>query len=475
MVESSGQPGPEPEPALIRVLGRTDVLVIAFGAMIGFGWVVLTGDFLGDAGSFGAALAFVCGGIVVGLVGLTYAELVSAMPTAGGEHNYVLRGMGARPAFVTSWALVLGYASVAAFEAVALPKTVSYLVPELSSGRLWSVAGSDVFAAWAAVGVGGALIVTVLNYIGVRPAAVFQTIAVLFLVGVGVLLAIGAFIGGRSANLEPLFTGGFSGVILVLVATPFMFVGFDVIPQSAGEIKLAPRKIGKLLVISVVLATIWYVLIMLTVGTGLGRGELGEAELPTADSMTALWDSQVMGNILVLGGVAGILTSWNGFVIGASRLVFAMASSKMLPAWFARVHPRFGTPANAVLFIGVLSMCAPLFGEEMLDWLVNAGSLNIVVAYLMVALTFLVLRRREPDMPRPFRVGAGNTIGVLAVVLSLGLGVQFLPGMPAELTWPYEWVIVGLWWVAGIALVLRLPRTPAGPDAEELLLRAKSK
>ncbi|WP_216215909.1 APC family permease [Amycolatopsis aidingensis] len=446
-----------------RVLGRFDVLAIAFGAMIGFGWIVLTGGFLEDAGSFGAALAFVAGGVVVGLVGLTYAELVSAMPHAGGEHNYVLRALGTRPAFITSWTLVLGYVSVVAFEAVALPQTLLYLVPELPAGRLWSVAGYDVYATWAAVGVGAALVVTALNYVGVRPAAVFQTAAVLFLAVVGVLLATGSLLGGSAANLEPLFADGAAGVLVVLVATPFLFVGFDVIPQSAGEINLPPRRIGRLLLVSVALATTWYVLIMLTVGSGLGRAEVAGAELPTADAMAALWGSEAMGTVLVVGGIAGILTSWNGFLLGASRLVFAMADSGMLPRWFARVHPRFGTPANAVLFIGLLSALAPLFGRQMLVWLVDAGSLSIIVAYLLVAVTFLVLRRREPELSRPFRLRYGRTAGTLAAVLSLGTAVLFLPGMPAALTWPSEWIIVGLWWAAGIVLLLRLPRgRPAG-------------
>ncbi|WP_199431490.1 APC family permease [Qaidamihabitans albus] len=455
----------------VRVLGRRDVIAIAFGAMIGFGWVVLTGDFLTDAGSLGAALAFVIGGIVVALVGLTYAELVSAMPAVGGEHNYALRALGARPAFITSWTLVLGYVSVVAFEAVALPQTLLYLAPDLPAGRLWSIAGYDVYATWVAVGVAGALVITALNYVGVRPAAVFQTIVVLFLLVIGVLLTAGSAVGGSAANLEPLFSGGTSGILLVVVATPFLFVGFDVIPQSAGEINLPPRRIGGLLVISVGLAVAWYVMIMLTVGSGLASGARTESELPTAEAMASLWGSPAMGTVLVVGGIAGILTSWNGFLLGASRLLFAMASSGMLPRWFARVHPRFGTPANAVLFVGGLSIVAPLFGRQMLVWLVDAGSLSIIVAYLMVALSFLVLRRREPDMLRPFRLPLGRTVGTLAVLLSLGTAVLFLPGMPAQLIWPYEWVIVGVWWLAGIALVLRLPRIRAGADAEDRLAR----
>ncbi|ASR35931.1 amino acid permease [Prauserella marina] len=456
--------------SLARVLGRMDVIAIAFGSMIGFGWIVLTGDFLDGAGAGGAALAFVIGGVVVGLVGLTYAELVSAMPAVGGEHNYALRALGSRPAFVTSWSLVLGYISVVAFEAVALPQTLLYLIPDLPAGLLWSVAGYDVYATWVGVGVLGAVALTVLNYVGVRPAAVFQNVAVLFLAAVGVLLTIGAVTGGSTANMEPLFTGGMSGVLVVLVATPFLFVGFDVIPQSAEEIDLPPRRIGRLLLWSVLLAVGWYVMIMLTVGSGLGAGERAGSEVPTADAMAWLWSSSAMGTVLVLGGIAGIITSWNGFLIGASRLLLAMAKSGMLPKWFGKVHPRFGTPSNAVLFIGVLSAIAPLFGRQMLVWLSDAGSLSIIVAYLMVALCFLVLRRREPAMPRPFRVPAGGVVGTTAIVLALGVGVLFLPGMPAELVWPYEWAIVGFWWLGGIVLVFRLPRVGPGVDADERLM-----
>jgi basic amino acid/polyamine antiporter, APA family len=458
------------EQSFLRVLGRWDVFAVSFGAMIGFGWIVLTGGFLEGAGTMGAVIAFLIGTVIMALVGLTYAELVSAMPQAGGEHNYVLRGLGSRPAFIASWSLVLGYVSVVAFEAVALPQTLLYLVPDLEVGRLWSVADYDVYAGWVAVGIGGAILVTVLNYLGVRPAAVFQTFAVLFLLGVGAMLIVGSAIGGRVENIQPLLSGGVAGVIGVLVAVPFLYVGFDVIPQSAGEINLPFKRIGMLVVVAVAAAGAWYIMIMLTVAAGLPASVAAEAELPTADAMAALWDSQVAGNILLLGGVAGILTSWNGFMIGASRLLYAMGESGMLPRWFGRLHPKYRSPANAVLFVGGLSILAPLFGRQMLVWLVDAGGLAIVIAFFMVAVTFLVLRRREPEMERPFRVSSAKAVGGSAAVLSLGLAVLFLPGMPSALIWPYEWVIVGLWWTLGIVLLLRLPKVEPGPQAERELV-----
>ncbi len=457
---------------LTRALGRFDVLAVAFGAMIGFGWIVLTGDFLQSAGTLGAALAFVIGGVVILLVALTYAELVAAMPHVGGEHNYVLRAMGSWPAFVTSWTLVLGYVSVVAFEAVALPQTLLYLVPDMLVGRLWTVAGYEVYASWVAVGVVAAIVMTALNYVGVRPAAVFQSVAVAFLFIVGLVLLTGAFVGGSVEQMQPLFSGGAAGVITVLVATPFLFVGFDVIPQSAEEINLEFREIGRVLLVSVVIAIGWYVMIMVTVGSALPVDVLAASELAAADGMAALWGSPLMGTLLVLGGIAGILTSWNGFLIGASRLVYAMARSGMLPRWFARLHPTYRTPANAILFIGALSMVAPFFGRRMLVWLVDAGGLAIIVAWLMVALSFVVLRRREPDMKRPFRTPGGVPVGVLAVLLSASLAFLFMPGQAAALVWPFEWAIVGLWTILGVFFLVRVARIGPGPDAEHQLMQA---
>jgi APA family basic amino acid/polyamine antiporter len=460
------------EPGLIKALGRWDVLAVGFGAMIGFGWVTLVGGWLDEAGTLGAALAFVVGGVVMVMVGLAYAELVSAMPRAGGEHHYALRALGSRPAFVTSWAIALGYVSVVAFEAVALPQTLLYLTPDMQAGLLWTVAGYDVYATWAAVGIVGAIVMTWLNYVGIRPASIAQTIAVAFLIAVGLVLLTGTFVGGSAANLDPLWTGGVAGFIGVLVATPFLYVGFDVIPQSAEETDLPHRQVGKLLVLSVLMATAFYVIVVVSVSSALPHAELADAELPSADAMAALWDSPAMATVLVLGGVAGILTSWNGFLIGASRLIYAMAASGMLPRWFAYVHPRYRTPTHALLAIGGLSILAPLFGRQMLVWLVDAGGINIVVAFFLVALSFLALRRREPDMPRPFRVAAGPVIGWAAAVLSLGLAVLYLPGMPAALVWPAEWLIVGLWWIVGIWFVLRLPKVGPGADAEDRLIEA---
>ncbi|MBY0287891.1 MAG: APC family permease [Mycobacteriaceae bacterium] len=462
--------------SLLKVLGNWDVLALGFGAMIGFGWVVLTGDWIGSAGTLGAVLAMTAGGVIMGVVGLTYAELTAAMPKAGGEHNFLLRGMGPRWSFIGSWGIVGGYVTIVAFEAVALPRTALYLFPGLNQIYLWEVAGSPVYLTWALVGAIAAVVITTINILGVKFASVAQTFVVVLLLVIGLMLVFGSFTGGSTDNMQPFFTGGAAGFFAVLVVVPFLFVGFDVIPQSAEEVNVPARQIGRLVVIAVILATIWYVMTILTTSSAMSAADLTEADIATADAFGVLFSSDLMAKLLIAGGIAGILTSWNSLLLGASRLMYSMARSGMLPAWFGKLHPKFRTPVNALLFIGGLSFIAPFLGEAMLGWLVDSGSPSIVIAYLLVSVVFLVLRRREPQMDRPLRVGgkgnAGLAIGGAAVVLCVGLLSLYLPGMPAFLD-VQPWILFGAWWVLGAFFLLRIPTgIKPGDDAEHRLLDA---
>lgn len=476
MTQTSEPHTPATKDRFKRTLGSIEVFFIGFGAMIGFGWVTLTAGWLNDAGTLGAVLAFVIGGGIMALVGLVYSELVSAMPLAGGEHNYLLRGFNPHLAFIGSWGIVGGYITVVAFEAVAIPRTVAYIIPEVNSIPLWEVAGFQVHLVWALIGVVTAVLLTALNIRGIKQASFFQTSVVLFLlVMILALIALTVF-EGDPQNAQPLFTGGSGGIIAVLVMVPFLFVGFDVIPQSAEEVKVPRKKIGRLVVFSVIMAGAFYVAIVLTTSMALPASEMTDFDLATADAMGALTGTEFWSNVVVAGGLAGLLTSWNAFLIGASRLIWAMANSGMLPRWFAKLHPKYRTPSNALLFIGGLSVLAPFFGEVMMEWLVDSGSPSIIITYILVSVVFLVLRRREPQMERPMRVGGqtkntfGVVVGVVTVVLTVGMLALYIPGMPAGLSvQPY--IIFGLWWLLGLVFVVRIPRgIKGGVNAEEDLL-----
>ncbi len=437
-----------------RVLDSREALALAFGAMVGWGWVVLAGSWVNSAGALGAMAAFAIGGFAVVLIGLTYAELAAAMPLTGGEHVYSHRAFGMGGSFLCTWAIILGYVSVVAFEAVALPTVVEELFPNYKVGLLWNVAGWDVYFTWAMVGSLGAVIMTWINIRGIKSCALLQKVVTLLIVAVGVMLVTGSLFNGESANMEPLFADGTKGMLAVLIMTPFMFVGFDVIPQAAEEINLPHRQIGRVLMLSVVMAVGWYIAIILAVSLALPAEVSANANLPTVDAMSAVFGGAWAGKLLVLAGIGGIITSWNAFLVGGSRAIYAMAHAKMLPAFLGKLHPKYNTPVNAILMVGALSVVAPLFGRKALVWLVDAGGLGIVVAYATVAASFLVLRKNEPEMPRPFRVANGRAVGWGALILSIGIIVLYMPGSPAALVWPYEWAIAGGWALIGAAFYL---------------------
>src|SRR5690625_4101137 len=232
---------------LIKILGKKDVLSLAFGAMIGWGWVVTAGLWITEAGSLGAILAFAIGGTLVVFVGLTYSELASALPLAGGELVYSFKAMGRVASFITTWAVLLGYVSVVAFEAVALPTVFEYLVPNYSVGYLYTIADWDVTITWAGVGILGSIIIAWINYRGIKLTSAITFILTLLIIIAGILLVTGSTVAGNLPNMEPLFNKGMAGLLTVVIMTPFMFVGFDVIPQAAEEINLPQRNIGQLL------------------------------------------------------------------------------------------------------------------------------------------------------------------------------------------------------------------------------------
>ncbi|MEG3079440.1 APC family permease [Halomonas sp. 5021] len=447
---------------LVRVLARGDVLALAFGAMIGWGWIVLTGTAIQSAGSVGAILAFIVGGLAIVLVGLTYAELASAMPKVGGEHVYSYRALGHWPSFFCTWAIILGYLSVVAFEAVALPTVVEHLAPNYAVGHLWTIAGWEVKATWVAVGVGGSIAMMIINYFGVSTAALLQKIVTGVILLVGVMFVTGSLFEGNTANMMPLFSQSegsvMAGVIAVIVMVPFLFVGFDVIPQAAEEINLPYKAIGKVLMVSVILAVVWYSLIILATSLALDSDAIAASSLSVPDAMERLFNASWAGNLMVIAGIAGIITSWNAFYIGGSRAIYALANAGMLPATFAKLHPRYRTPTNAIFLMGFLSCLAPLFGRPALVWIVNAGGLGIVLAYLFVAVSFMVLRVREPDMPRPFKVSNGKLCGTLAIILSFGMACLYLPGSPAALG-VAEWTILAVWVLLGIGFYIHALRT----------------
>ena len=433
-----------------RVLSRKNVFAIAFGAMIGWGWVVMAGQWIRQAGTLGAITAFIAGGIMVMFVGLTYAELTAAIPQCGGEQVFSLRALGPDWSFLCTWAIILGYIGVVAFEACALPTVLEYIAPDFLRGYMYTVEGFDIYATWVAVGVISSLIITYVNYIGIKPAAFLQGILTAVIIAIGLVLIAGSSVSGKLTYTEPLFNDCFGGILSVAVMTPFMFVGFDVIPQAAEDIAIPFKDIGKLIILSIGSAVVWYAVIILSVSVMMTAPEIDSSVLVTADAIKkAYGGSELMAKLLIIGGMAGIVSSWNSFFMGGSRAIYALAKARCLPEFLSVLHPRYKTPTNAIILIGAISCIAPFFGRAMMVWLTNAGGTGAVTAYLMVSISFLVLRRKEPELRRPYFVKNHRFVGGMAVILSSIMLLLYMPGMPSGLMIP-EWTIIGIWSLLGV-------------------------
>lgn len=437
-----------------KSMSMTDVLFLSMGAMLGWAWVVMSGVWISNAGFLGTAIAFGLGGLLVIFIGLTYAELAAAIPEAGGGMVFVLRAFPHHRTlgYLAAWSVLFGYVSVITFEAVALPTVIDYIIPVNHQGYMWSLDGFDIYFTWALIGSIGSLLLTSLNYFGIKPATIAQNILTAAVVLIGLVLVFGGIGNGNTEYLQPLFGEGVGGIMTVLIMIPFLFVGFDVIPQIASEVKAPPKFIGRILIISIIVAIIFYILIAFGVAVGLTPTELTTSSLATADAMGNLFNSQAFANIIVIAGVAGIITSWNAFIIGGSRILYAMAIRDMIPSWFAYIHPKFKTPTHGIVFLGLLGFFAPLLGHSALDWFVNAGGIGIVLGYLIVSISFLKLRKSEPELERPYKIQYGKTAGTLAILLSILFISFYMPGMPSSLVWPIEWLIVGGWYLIGTIL-----------------------
>ena len=171
--------------------------------------------------------------------------------------------------------------------------------------------------------------------------------------------------------------------------------------------------------------------------------------LVTADAMAKAFGSRAMSKVLIIGGMCGIVTSWNSFLMGGSRAMYSMAESYMIPKFFAKLHPVFKTPINALYLVGGLTVLAPFAGRKMLVWVVDAGNFGCCVAYCLVAVSFLILRKKEPDLSRPYKVPLAKSVGILAIAMSGFMVICYMVPASGSALAPQEWGIAGGWCVLG--------------------------
>ena len=442
-------------PRLKPVLAPLEVGSLALGCIIGFGCFLLAGDFLETAGPLGAAVGIALGGLAMLVIAGSYGRMVRAFPVAGAEFAYAYRTAGRRHAVVCGWFLTLGYLSIVPLNATALAVLGRFLAPEVfARGYLYTVAGFEVFAGEVALAVSAVVLVGFLQSRGVQGVGRAQVLLTGGMVAAVALVGFGAFAGAGAgpANWEPLFAPGrsaWSGILAILAISPWLYVGFDTLPQAAEEFAFPAAKAFRLMAVAILAGAAMYVVVLLATGAvlpwrGLVAG--GHAWMTGVAVRESLGTAGVA--VLSAAVVMAIFTGINGFFMASSRLMFSMGRARLLPAWFGRIAPGAGTPRNALLFTGAASLLAPWFGRQAILWVVDMAAVGTACGYFYTCLAaFSVTPGRWA------RINAA-----LGLVLSAGFLVLLcVPGMPGFMAAP-SWVALAGWIALGALFYLRRAR-----------------
>ena len=447
---------------LAKNLSALNLVGIGVGATIGAGIFVLTGTAAADYAGPALVLSFLLGGLASALVGLCYAELAAMIPVAGSTYTYTYATLGALAAWIIGWDLVLEFAFAAATVAVGwsgyaqslLVDAGLHLPAALVAGP-WH-GGIVNFPAAAIV-----LALTALLIVGTRDAA--RANDALVAVKIAIILV---FVLVGAAHLRPELwtpfvppnTGtfgefGWSGVLRGAGVVFFAYVGFETVATAAGETRDPQRDAPTGLIGSLIVTTILYVAVAAVL-----TGMVPYRDLAVDDPIAKAIDATGLTGFAILikiGALIGLTTSTLTALYGQARIFYAMARDRMLPDIFARIHPGTRTPWISQGLIGLVTAAiAALVPIEILGELVSIGTL---FAFILVCSAVLILRRTEPERPRPFRVPFGPVLPMVGILACLVL----MAGLPGD-----TWIRLALWLVIGLVIWFGYSRhriTDAGP------------
>lgn len=445
---------------LEKTLNPIEVLALALGAIVGWGCFILPAlRFLPEAGPIGTVIAFFVGALFQCVVALSYSFLIKPYPVAGGAFAYAFAGFGPGGAFVCGWALVLSYICVIAANAMALILLLRYLAPGFFDVcYLYTIAGWNVNGGELVFVSGVLLLFGWMNYKGMNAASAMQVILALALTAGVVVLASGAFLSSSSSldNLRPFFSeerSPLASVLVILALTPWLYVGFDTIPQTAEEFKFSTDKARGLMLLSIACGALLYALVTLCVAGYIPYKQLLAANHPWATGWVA---DQIFGRfgalVLTAPVLAGILTGMNGFFMATTRLLFSMGRSKFLPPFFAAVHPSYNTPWKSVLFTLGLCLIVPWFGRAALNWIVDMSAIGTALAYLFTSLTaYKYISAEKVDA---FESSWGKPICVVGALTSVACFFLLVyPDSPAAISVP-SWLTLFVWIALGALFYL---------------------
>ncbi len=449
----------EGEHTLKRSLGPINLVTLGIGAIIGAGIFVLTGTAAAQFAGPAIVLSYVVAGVGCVFAGLCYAEFAAMIPIAGSAYTYGYTTLGELVAWIIGWALCLEYAFGAATVAVGWSGYVSSLLRffgvHLGFNATPSIALTlfhhsfsakvDIFALCAII------VVTAVLVIGVRESANFNSAAVMIKVSV-VLIFVGLATiftfthwHHMMINWHPFIPKnrghfgeyGLSGIMRGATVVFFAYIGFDAVSTAAQEARNPQKDLPFGILGSLIICTILYIIV-----SGLLTGIVPYAQLntpsPVADGAVAMGAG--WGVFLIdLGAIAGLASVMLVMMLGQTRVLYTMAHDGLLPKWVSDIHPRFRTPWLITIAVGILvAFLAAFFNINFLGELVSLGTL---LAFTIVCLGVMVMRRKHPEAPRPFRTPWVPFVPIAGMFIALALMVS--ADTPAKIGF-FSWLILGL-------------------------------
>jgi basic amino acid/polyamine antiporter, APA family len=436
--------------SLARKLRTTEYFTLAFGTMVGVGWLVVMDDWLLRGGPVGAILGFVLGGAALIPIGYVYGRLVMAIPDAGSEIAYTEKVFPQAISFATGWIMTLAYWVVCPWEAVAVGKIAAYVFPGLNSFELYRVAGKPVYLPHLVIGLSLAAVITSLNYHGIQLSAAFQNWTTFGLLALFVLFASFGISRGSAQNFSPPFSkSGFVSILLVVQIVPYFMTGFESVPKCAEEANPEFRSRGFFVAIlsAILVGIAFYAAVIAVVAFVHPWQSLTHENFATAVAFQDAFPGRWIVNIILLAALLSLLKVFNGNFIASSRLFFALGRRGLIDRRIGHVHEKNLTPSNAALFVGLLTAAGTLAGEAILIPITEVGSMASAVGWLATCAAYWAIERS----PRR-RAVAGAGI----LVASTLVAIKLLPGIPGHFSLA-EYVALALWALAGLAF-RRTPR-----------------
>jgi basic amino acid/polyamine antiporter, APA family len=439
-----------PSPRLHGGLSTVEYFTFGFGTMIGVGWLVLMDDWLARGGPAGGMLGFALGGMLLLPIAHSYGRLVRTIQDAGAEIAYTERVFPASVSFAAGWIMVLSYAIVCPWEAVATGNVLARVFPALNSFQLYTVGGGAIYLPRLAVGLALTVLVAFVNYRGIDPSGLFQDVMTFGLLAIFVVFTLLGFARGNSANMQPLFShpgtaGAWLSILLVMQIVPYFMTGWESVAKGSEEAKSGfdPRGFVKAIYAALIVGFVFYVTVIAVVAYVYPWREIVTGHVRTEVAFERTFGSHAIAQLILLGAFLSLLKIFNGNFVAATRMLYAIGRRNLVHPSLGRVHARHGTPVVAIALMAVLTMAAAMFGDAILVPITEVGSLAVGVGWLSACAAYIASAGRANGTAAAW---AGATVSALIVAIKV---LPFVPGSFTRIEWTsfLAWCGIGaLFW-----------------------------